>query len=320
MQNNLNELIDVSFVVIALNEEQNIQTSIRSILSQDTDLSIEVILVDDGSADNTGRIAIESSGGDPRLKVFTNQRNMGRGKARTIGLTLAKGTHIAFVDADITLPTDWLANCVMGIQSHVAVSGIAVPDGDIAPIVRITKAKPRPIQGSMPITGNNVLFQGAVIRSLGFPENSQGEDFRLAVKLINLGLPIRCIESLKVKHNERKTYLEYLSWMLISGKDATRLLLENFIVRKADLAWAFWIITIGPILVGLLMGNGALIFGAAGINFLAVLVIVLLHTLTRFEFYRPTKWLQAFALSFPAIIFYLIGRTLGLLEGRRSNG
>jgi glycosyltransferase involved in cell wall biosynthesis len=317
MQGSPIDLIDVSFIVIALNEDQNIQKCIRSILSQDTQLNIEVILVDDGSTDTTGRSASECAAGDSRLRLITNERNLGRGKARTIGLTAANGRDIAFVDADIVLPSDWLTNCLLGIKSHVAVSGIAVPDGDIAPIARITKATPRPIQGSMPITGNNVLFQGAVIRSLGFPGNRQGEDFRLAVRIMKLGFSIKCLEDLKVEHNERKTYVRYLAWMLVSGRDATRLLFENSIVRKADLAWGLWLTTLGLGLAGLIMGNGKLLIGAFALNSLAVLLIVLLHTLTRFELNKATKWIYAFALSFPAILLYLIGRTIGLFGGKK---
>lgn len=306
--------IDVSFIVIALNEEANIGLCVKSILDQDSELSIEVILVDDGSTDETVNTARTAAAGDARLQIIALETNRGRGKARARGLAEARGRDIAFVDADIQLPSGWLNRCMRDLKAYVAVSGIAVPDGDIAPIVRITKATPIPTEGSMPITGNNVLFQGTVIRHFGFPENKQGEDFRLAARIMEAGLSIASIPSLRVSHLERKSFSKYLKWMFVSGKDATQLLIENLIVRKADIAWGLWFTTIGALLTGIFTWDAVVVEVSLGLNLLAVLGITFLHCLNRFEFRKSKTWLAAYALSVPAIFCYLIGRTAGLVK------
>lgn len=307
-------LPEVSFVVIAFNEQENIAHCITSILRQDTNLTMELIFVDDGSTDNTITEAMNAAKGDPRFIKIENKVNLGRGKTRTIGLTQAKGKRIAFVDSDIILPNDWLMKCVEGMGENVAISGLAVPDGDIAPISRIASARPKPISGSMPITGNNVLFDGDTIRKQGFPKTGLGEDFRLAANLIAAKKPIRQLNDLFVLHQESKSYTKFLKWMFVSGVDATSLLREFAIVRKADLAWAAWFTTFGPLVVGLATINSEVFLGGLALNILFILLISLAHCISRFALNPFGNWLKAFLLTVPAMSYYLAGRTIGLFR------
>jgi CDP-glycerol glycerophosphotransferase len=64
------------------------------------DLEIEVIAVDDASPDNCGQILDERAARDPRLRVVHLDRNGGQGNARNLGLSLARGDFVWFVDAD----------------------------------------------------------------------------------------------------------------------------------------------------------------------------------------------------------------------------
>lgn len=64
------------------------------------DLEIEVIAVDDASPDNCGQILDERAARDPRLQVIHLDRNGGQGNARNLGLSLARGDFVWFVDAD----------------------------------------------------------------------------------------------------------------------------------------------------------------------------------------------------------------------------
>jgi glycosyltransferase involved in cell wall biosynthesis len=308
------EIPDVSFVVIAFNEQENIAHCITSILRQTTKLTMELIFVDDGSTDNTIQEALNASKGDPRFIKIENKVNLGRGKTRAAGLAQAKGKRIAFIDSDIILPNDWLAICVKELGENVAISGLAVPDGDIAPISRIANARPKPTSGSMPITGNNVLFDGDTIRKQGFPKTGLGEDFRLAANLLAANKPIKQLNDLFVLHQESKTYSKFLKWMFVSGVDATSLLIEFRFVRKADLAWAGWFTTLGPIVLGLVTGNPEVFLGGIAINILFILLIALAHCLSRFALSPFTNWTKALLLTIPAMACYLGGRTVGLFR------
>src|SRR3990170_4524560 len=91
----------VSVVVPAFNRAQTVPAAVRSVLRQQYD-PLEVIVVDDGSADGTAEAA--RAGGDPRVRVIANARAKGAQGARNSGILAARGEWIAFNDSD----DEWL--------------------------------------------------------------------------------------------------------------------------------------------------------------------------------------------------------------------
>ena len=96
----------ISVIVPVYNGEQYITECIESILSQ-TYHNIEVIIIDDGSTDDTVRITRQYAAGDKRIKLIS-QSNRGPSCARNLGLENARGSYITFVDADDVVSTDYL--------------------------------------------------------------------------------------------------------------------------------------------------------------------------------------------------------------------
>lgn len=94
----------ISVIVPVFNGQATIKRCIESILAQ-TLCDIEIIIVDDGSTDNTPQII--NSIGDSRIMLI-RQENQGQGAARNTGLSCAKGTYAAFVDADDTIEPQML--------------------------------------------------------------------------------------------------------------------------------------------------------------------------------------------------------------------
>lgn len=92
----MNDLI--SIIVPAYNVENYIRNTIKSVLNQ-TYKKIEVICIDDGSADNTFQALRFLAAEDERLRIFKKQ-NQGVTKARQFGFEKANGEYIGFVDAD----------------------------------------------------------------------------------------------------------------------------------------------------------------------------------------------------------------------------
>lgn len=88
----------VSIIIAAYNIEQYIKRCISSVINQ-TERDIEIIIVNDGSTDNTLNIIENVTKNDSRIKVI-NKKNEGLIEARKTGLSIAKGEYILFVDGD----------------------------------------------------------------------------------------------------------------------------------------------------------------------------------------------------------------------------
>ena len=93
----------LSVIVPVYNAEKYLGNCIESIISQEYK-EIEIILVDDGSSDNSGKICDEFAQKDNRIQVL-HQKNLGPLRARYNGVLASKGMYTTFVDAD-----DWIDN------------------------------------------------------------------------------------------------------------------------------------------------------------------------------------------------------------------
>lgn len=92
----------LSVVVPVYNVAPYLDECLTSVLGQQL-REIEVIAVDDGSTDGSAEILARRAQQDARLKVV-RQENAGQGAARNLGVSLARGTFLTFLDADDTLP------------------------------------------------------------------------------------------------------------------------------------------------------------------------------------------------------------------------
>lgn len=90
--------IMVSIIVPIYNGEKYIHRCIKSILKQ-THINLEVILVDDGSTDNSKAICDQYSKYDSRVKIIC-KKNKGVSAARNAGIKIAQGRYIQFIDVD----------------------------------------------------------------------------------------------------------------------------------------------------------------------------------------------------------------------------
>ena len=89
----------VSILMPAYNAERYISDAIESILNQ-TFEDWELVIIDDCSADNTGKKCDEYANRDKRIRVFHNNVNIGISRTKNEALKIAKGEYIAFCDDD----------------------------------------------------------------------------------------------------------------------------------------------------------------------------------------------------------------------------
>ena len=93
----------VSIILPVYNRPQTISRSVGSVLAQSYK-DFELIIVDDGSADETGRLVQDLAGRDSRIRYIRHETNYGQSRARNTGIAAAKGGYMAFQDSD----DEWL--------------------------------------------------------------------------------------------------------------------------------------------------------------------------------------------------------------------
>lgn len=94
-------MIKISIIIPVYNMEKRLNKCIDSVLNQNFE-SYEVILVNDGSTDNSGKICNEYKRKDDRIKVI-HTKNKGVSSARNTGISISQGKYLMFIDSD-----DWI--------------------------------------------------------------------------------------------------------------------------------------------------------------------------------------------------------------------
>ena len=112
----------ISIIVPVYNAEKYLAKCLESLISQ-TYKNIEIILIDDGSKDESEKICQTYCAKDARI-IVKKQKNAGASSARNRGVDLAKGKYILFVDADDYVSDDYIEYLYRLIKSHHTDIGI----------------------------------------------------------------------------------------------------------------------------------------------------------------------------------------------------
>ena len=107
----------ISIIIPCYNSEKYLAACMDSVLAQ-TFEDFEAILIDDGSKDNTLKVAQSYAQKDARVRVYA-KKNGGVSAARNLGLDHARGEWITFVDSDDLLPEDALESLLSGASDAV---------------------------------------------------------------------------------------------------------------------------------------------------------------------------------------------------------
>jgi glycosyltransferase involved in cell wall biosynthesis len=108
--------IDISVIIPVFNREHCIKKCIASVLDQ-KNVCFEIIIIDDGSTDNTLQICNEIAEKIPNIKII-HQENAGLASARNVGLDNATGEYITFLDSDDLLAPEALQNMLFAISKY----------------------------------------------------------------------------------------------------------------------------------------------------------------------------------------------------------
>ena len=95
----------VSFIIPCYNSHRTIADSITSIVNQNTDAMIEILIVD--SSINFYTKDIVKNFNLPNVRYLHSKRRLFAGQARNLGISKMAGNYFALIDSDIILPENW---------------------------------------------------------------------------------------------------------------------------------------------------------------------------------------------------------------------
>lgn len=119
----MNNTLAISVVVPVYNVEKYLRQCIDSILAQSF-TCFELLLIDDGSSDNSGDICEEYAKKDERIRIF-QQENAGVSATRNRGMNEAKGRYVAFVDSDDWVEANYLKDLYEALSDY-ATEGLVI--------------------------------------------------------------------------------------------------------------------------------------------------------------------------------------------------
>jgi GT2 family glycosyltransferase len=205
----------VSVVVCSYNGAATLEQCLRSLEALDYP-DYEVILVDDGSTDDTAAIA----GRFPSVR-YIQQPNLGLSAARNTGLAAATGSIIAYTDSDCFPEPDWLSKLVHQLQctNAAAVGGpnLSPDDGWLAACIGASPGQPIHVLESDQIAehvpGCNMAFHREALEAInGFNATYRkaGDDVDVCWRLQQAGMWITFAPGACVWHHRRQSPRSYL--------------------------------------------------------------------------------------------------------------
>ena len=153
----------ISVIVPIYNSLNCLERCVNSICGQ-TFENLEILLIDDGSTDGTGKLCDELAERDNRIRVY-HKENGGASSARNLGLQKASGDYVGFVDSDDYIETD----------TYRQMAELALAKN--YPVVQVSRDERDEEGKRLP----DVCVPPETVR---FPEGELNEDFKLLIELL----------------------------------------------------------------------------------------------------------------------------------------
>lgn len=184
----------VSVIIPVYNAEQFLKRCLNSVVRQ-TYSNIEILLVNDGSSDNSGAICDEYAINDQRVIVI-HKENAGPSKAREDGINQSKGGYLIFVDADDYIDSNMIEKMISVVDQGFDIVQCGFRKVNVnEKLIEIIKLKPTVVKGqkecaihyaSQKNTTNflwNRIYKKDLFKDIEYPQLYAGEDSCLLTQL-----------------------------------------------------------------------------------------------------------------------------------------
>ena len=178
----------VSIIIPVYNVEKYLKNCLLSVKNQTYD-HFEAICINDGSSDQSEKIFYETVGDDPRFTLYI-KKNGGISKVRNLGLSLAQGELISFVDSDDTIQMNYLEELVKGIVKYgcdISICGHNMNYSHITLPLRFPKTKIITQKKALSFLMSDMIimnyswgkcYKKEVWKNIKFPEDKIYEDIK----------------------------------------------------------------------------------------------------------------------------------------------
>lgn len=195
------EKVDLSIIIPMFNEEEVIVETIESVTRELDSLKLnwEIILVNDGSIDNTLDLCYRASARDDRVKIVAYSPNRGRGYALRQGFNIAAGDVVVSIDADLTYSPDHITliwNEMKKNESDIVLGSAYMKGGKVidVPFKRVLISR----------IGNFIL-------GFTFPGNIK------TITCVLRGYRKEVLDSLELESDDKEIHLEILAKAISVG-------------------------------------------------------------------------------------------------------
>lgn len=238
----------VSIIVPVYNVEKYLKECLNSIVNQDY-ANIEILLIDDGSIDDSGKICDEYAQNYSVVNVYHKQ-NGGLSSARNYGMLNAKGEYYCFIDSDDYVSKDFVSTMIHslidskvkiasvgylrfyedGTQENMVIPDISKSFYDITAQIHLNKF------GYYGVPAWNKLFHKSLFEDILFPEGKLSEDWYIMYRLIEKAGGIYFNSEVKYFYRQRQGSITKSTKINTDAVLAAREVLDYYVQKKWDKA------------------------------------------------------------------------------------
>lgn len=195
----------VSVVVPVYNIQNYVGKCLESLVNQSY-TNIEVVVVDDGSIDDSGKICDAYALKNGQIKVY-HKKNGGLSDARNYGIRKARGEYVALVDGDDTVSKDFVAEMVKAMDEKIDV--VICGFNEVIPEKKTLSGKEATIkllveQENLEIVAWNKLYRRELFNSIYYPVGEKYEDTLTTYKVLALASRVKYVPKSLYKYKVRE--------------------------------------------------------------------------------------------------------------------